>query len=205
MGCYVSEVEECLDAFHGVGLFLGRCGTVGRVGFDVVFVGFPLVEWRPADFFEEFDGETGCKDGEFVFVLAGEAVLFVHQAGLLGFVPEEHSGRCGEFRRQVGGRDSYRVFFFWDDWGLGLLVGAGFGLVFLDEVGWEAAADEHIGTVVGGMDVVDECLDFEAFFEEGEIDMGQGVLDGGKGDVCEDGTEGFGEAPEPAEELFEGG
>lgn len=74
---------------------------------------------------------------------------------------------------------------------IGLLVGAGFVLVFLDEVGREAAANDHVDTVVGGMDAVDERLDFEAFFEEGEIDMGQGVLDGGKGDVCEDGTEGF--------------
>ena len=129
--------------------------------------------------------------------------MVTHDAGGLGASPDGHGFGGGEVCGEAGLGDGVFLRGFCGD--IGLLVGLGFGFVSAHEALGDVAALEHQLAVVGGMELADEGFDVDAALEVGVVQAGVGVLDGGGGDVCEDGTEVFGEATEAAEGEFEPG
>ena len=129
--------------------------------------------------------------------------MVTHDAGGLGAAPDGHGLGACQFCGEAGLGDG--VFLHGLCGGIGLLVGLGFGFVSAYKALGDVAALEHLLAVVGGMELADEGFDVDAALEVGVVQAGVGVLDGGGGDVCEDGTEVFGEAMEAAEGEFEPG
>ena len=197
----VSQGEEVPDGLHG--RRVASRFAVGKfgVGLGVVIVGAPFAEGLPADLAEEFGGEAAGEDGELGLAVADEVEVIVDDAGGLGFTPDGHSFRGGEFFRET--REGDGVCWFSFDDGAFEVVGGGGAGEGLDEEFGISAAGEHLVVVIAGMDAVDEVGDVEAAGEAVVVKGGQDVLDGGGDGVGESRTVVFRKTLKAGERGFE--
>ena len=91
------------------------------------------------------------------------------------------------------------------DVGASEVVGGGGAGEGPDEEAWVAAAGEHLGAVVAGVNAVNEMINVETAAEAAVVEGGEDMLDGCCDGVGEGGTVDFGEAFETGKRGFEPG
>lgn len=199
----LSQGEKAADGLHGRRVATRL--TVGefRVGFGVVVVGVPFAEGFPANLTKELCGEAAGEDGEFGLAAADEVEVVVDDACCLGFAPDGHRFRGGQFRGKFGG--SNRICCCRLRHGSFEVISSSGAAKGFDEESRVAATGEHLGAVVAGVNAVNEMINVETAAEAAVVEGGEDMLDGCCDGVGEGGSVDFGEAFETGKRGFEPG